>query len=72
MFRDHHDRLTDKICDQLDDPVYFERMLDRKDHLKSPIIANLNLVGLRRRLNSLERAAWVIVALLAVHVWRHW
>jgi hypothetical protein len=56
--QDSHDKLVDKILE--------------RGEVEPAMQTNFNLVGIRRRLNNIEMAAWAIVALLAVHVWRHW
>jgi flavin-binding protein dodecin len=55
---DSHDRRTQKIMDRAE--------------TTSADITNFNLVGIRRRLNNVEVGVWLIVFLLAAHVWRHW
>ncbi len=56
--QDSHDKRVDKILE--------------RGEIEPAVQTNFNLVGIRRRLNNIEMAAWAIVALLAVHVWRHW
>lgn len=46
--------------------------LMERDDIAPHQVVNFNLVGIRRRLNNIEMAAWLIVAFLAAHVWRHW
>lgn len=55
---DSHDRRAQKLMEG--------------DGVTPAQVTNFNLVGIRRRLNNVEIAAWMIVALLSAHVWRHW
>lgn len=58
--RDSHDKRADALIDKLG---------DQDD---SPLVTNLNLVGIRRRLNNIEVGISVLVALAAINTWRHW
>jgi ABC-type thiamin/hydroxymethylpyrimidine transport system permease subunit len=55
---DSHDRRVQKILEA--------------GHFDTSERTNFNLVGIRRRLNNIEAGVWIIVALIATHVWRHW
>jgi len=71
-WNDSHDKLAKKILADLDDPENMRRYLSGNDHTLAPLVTNLNLVGIRRRLNAIQVGVWVIVALLVVYMITHW
>ena len=62
--RDSHDKRAD-LFDHIDN-------LDDTAGANAPIVTNLNLVGIRRRLNNVEIGVWLLVAIVALNTWRHW
>nr|WIE89045.1 hypothetical protein P9270_015715 [Mesorhizobium sp. WSM4875] len=61
--RDSHDKLADRVQEKLGDAC---------DGTPAELLTNMNLVGIRRRLNNIEVGVWVLVLFVAAHVWRHW
>ncbi|ESY72772.1 hypothetical protein X743_14425 [Mesorhizobium sp. LNHC252B00] len=67
---DAHDRRVEKLIAKLDDPNGYP---DVAHELRTvPLVANYNLVGIRRRLNNIEVGVWAIVGLLALNTYHHW
>lgn len=60
--KDQHDKRAQVIIDKMEDV----------DGANAPIVTNLNLVGIRRRLNNIEAGVWALVIIAAVYTWRHW
>jgi len=61
--QDSHDKRADAIIDKLGGDV---------DGDNAPLVTNLNLVGIRRRLNNVEVGISLLVLLGAINTWRHW
>lgn len=71
-WNDSHDKRVEKILERFQDPERMQRYLaDDERHLE-PLITNFNLVGIRRRLNSIQLAVWAIALMLGIYLYRHW
>ncbi|MER8902267.1 hypothetical protein [Mesorhizobium sp. M0772] len=70
--RDAHDRRVEKIIAKMDDPGDQHATVLADELRTVPLVANFNLVGIRRRLNNIEVGVWAIVGLLALYTFRHW
>ncbi|WP_054313032.1 hypothetical protein [Mesorhizobium sp. 1M-11] len=60
--QDQHDKRAQVIIHEMEDV----------DGANAPIVTNLNLVGIRRRLNNIEAGVWALVIIAGVYTWRHW